>query len=68
MPDIRQAIAWEVQLSLSALVGIAAMQLLTERSRTRNLLSGDLSSSVPLFVRDVAQDFPLEVNHVVPLS
>jgi hypothetical protein len=40
MPDIRQIVAWEVQLFLLALFGIVAMQLLTGQISTKNLLYG----------------------------
>lgn len=68
MPDVGQAIAWEVQFLRLASFGIAAMQLLTAQIGTRNPLSRNLPSPLPLLLGDVAESPSLEVHHVVSLS
>ena len=68
MPGITQIIAWEVQLFLLALFGIVVMQLLTAQIGTRNPLSRNLPSPLPLLLGDVAESSSLEVHHVVSLS
>jgi hypothetical protein len=45
MPDVRQIIAWEVQLFLLALFGIVVTQLLTGRISTKNLLYGRMNDA-----------------------
>jgi len=45
MPDVRQIVAWEVQLFLLALFGIVVMQLLNGQISTKNLLYGRVNDT-----------------------
>jgi hypothetical protein len=45
MPDVRQIVAWEVQLFLLALFGIVVTQLLTGQISTKNLLYGRMNDT-----------------------